>query len=166
MGNYSKDKDYTSFFNANIDRDDFDCPICGKSCKISDAYLEEFELTREFTTYPRPGYNVTKCAYRLCPKCGWRKDATLNIPLKLLKIFGILAIVSIIIGSIINFNKIGVYVLGGWLMIGTPLYILIWLIPNLLFWRTHKKWDFDYALPRNAIEWNPRYKGKAPDTPK
>ena len=166
MGNYSKDKDYSQYFNANKNRKDFECPICGKSCKISDAFLEEFELTREFTTYPRPGYNITKCAYRLCPKCGSHKEATWDIPIKLLKIFGILAAISIIIGCLMGFDKYGSYVLGFWLVIGTPLYILIWLIPNLLFWRTHKKWDFDYALPRNAIEWNPRYKGKSPASPK
>ena len=81
-------------------------------------------------------------------------DATLDIPRRIFIVAIILAIVSITVTSVIDFNHIGSYVLGFWLLIGTPAYILVWLIIFIMFWKQNRKIDFDDALSKNAIEWN------------
>lgn len=58
MGKYNPDKNYDKerFFNAQ--RKEFECPCCGKTFPLSEAELEKFELYRELTLHPSPGYIV------------------------------------------------------------------------------------------------------------
>ena len=154
MADFSKSKDYSQIIDQNAVRDEFVCPCCGKSIPVTSSAYEEFELYRERVFSPRIGYNIYKAAYRVCPKCKWKLNATLGIPRRIFIIAIILSILSIIITSIIDFNNIGVYVIGFWLFIATPLNLLVWLLMFVLFWKQNKKIDFDKALNNNAVEWN------------
>lgn len=160
MAQYSKDKNYDDIKFINAQRKEFECPCCGKHILISDAELEKFELSREFTLFPTSGYIVHYGGYRLCKKCHRRRERSFDIPLKIGKYGLILAVISIIVASVIDWVKYGSMMLGFWLLIATPLWILAWLIPNLIWFKasSFRTFDFDKNLSKNAVDWNPRFK--------
>ena len=160
MGKYSSQKNYDHLISLNALRKDFECPCCGKHFLISEAQLEKFEISREMTFYPKLGYIIHYGGYRLCKKCHRRREMSLNIPLNIGKYGLILAVVSIIVTSIIDFDKYGSIMLGFWLLSATPLWFLAWLIPNLIWLKasTFRTFDFDKNLSKNAVDWNPRFK--------
>ena len=159
MGNYIKDKDYSYQISQNLMRDDYNCPCCNNVHKLSDSKLEKFEIDREFTMRPKIGYLVRYGAFRICPKCDKRRTRTVMIPIYFIKIYAILAVVTSIIACLINFDKYGTITIGFWLGAATPLWILVWLIPNLIWLKasTFRKLDFDKCLEKNAVDWNPQY---------
>lgn len=154
MADFSRNKDYSYLLASNANKKDFMCPYCKKSFPLDSTSYSDFELYREHVFSPKIGYRIYKAAYRICPKCKWKMEATLDIPRRIFIVAIILAIVSITVTSIIDFNHVGLYVLGFWLLIGTPAYILVWLIIFMMFWKQNRKIDFDDALSKNAIEWN------------
>ncbi len=162
MGKFIKEKDYSFEIQRNAFRKEFICPCCKKSIPLNEAKLEKFELDRELVIRPKPGYLVRYGAYRLCPKCERRRDLTFMIPFRFLKIYVILAVITSIIACIIDFDHYGSVVVGFWLAAALPLWIIIWLIPNLIWWRasTFRKFDFDKCLEKNAIDWNPQFNPK------
>ena len=87
MAKYSHDKDYTNQISLNIQRDDFNCPCCGKPYPITEAELEKFELSREFVLQRGFRYLVRYGGYRICRKCLRRRDLTFQIPFAFLKIY-------------------------------------------------------------------------------
>lgn len=160
MAKYSPDKDYSNQMRQNIQRDDFNCPCCGKLHPISEAELEKFELSREYVFQPGCGYLVRYGGYRICRRCQRKRDLTFQIPFTFLKIYAVLAVVTSIIACAIDFDKYGTVTIGLWLAAATPLWILIWIIPNLIWFKssTFRKFDFDKCLSQNVIDWNPKFK--------
>lgn len=162
MAKYTPEKDYTNQMNLNIQRDDFDCPCCGKRFPITEAELEKFELSREFVFQRKFGYLIHYGGYRICGKCWRRRDLTFKIPFVFLKIYAVLAVLTSIIACAIDLDKYGMVTIGFWLAAALPLWILVWLIPNLLWFNTSsfRKLDFDKCLSKNAIDWNPIFKNR------
>ncbi|MYM12196.1 hypothetical protein [Muribaculum intestinale] len=162
MAKYSHDKDYTNQISLNIQRDDFNCPCCGKPYPITEAELEKFELSREFVLQRGFRYLVRYGGYRICRKCLRRRDLTFQIPFAFLKIYAVLAVVTSIIACAIDLDKYGMVTIGFWLAAALPLWILVWLIPNLLWFKasSFRKFDFDKCLSKNAVDWNPRFKNE------
>ena len=160
MAKYSPDKDYIIQMSLNIQRNDFNCPCCGKLQPITEAELEKFELSREFVFQRKMGYLVRYGGYRLCRKCWHKRDLTLMIPLVFLKIYAILAVLTSIIACVIDLDKYGMVTIGFWLAAALPLWILVWLIPNLIWFKasSFRNLDFDNCLSKNAVDWNPKFK--------
>ena len=158
MAKYNAEKNYDKERTLNSQRKDFECPCCGKHYPLSEAELEKFELYRKITLRPSPGYLVYYGGYRLCPKCYRRRDWSITLPFTILKYGVIIAIISIIVAFIIDSEKYGLVILGGWLAIGTPLFILSFIIPYTVFHKYSKSFDFDKNLKKNAVDWNPKFK--------
>lgn len=160
MAKYSKEANYADKVAANIVRDDYNCPCCGRKYKLSDCKLEKVELFRETVVFPRLGTMITYAGYRMCPKCFYRRELTFKLPFRLGIIFVIIAVISTVAAFCINPDKYGLSTLGLWMLIATPLWIICWLVPNLIFWRasTFRNIDFDKALDNNAVDWHPHFK--------
>lgn len=157
MGKYSKEKNYDKEKFLNAQRKDFECPCCGKTFPLSEAKLEKFELSRELTLHPSAGSLVHYGGYRICKKCYRRRDWSIMLPFTILKYGIIIAIISIIAAFLIDSDKYGLATLGGWLAIGTPLFILSFIIPHTIFHKYSKTFDFDKNLKKNAVDWHPRF---------
>ena len=59
-------------------------------------------------------------------------------------------------------DKYGMVTIGFWLAAALPLWILVWLIPNLIWFKasSFRKLDFDKCLSKNAVDWNPKFKNE------
>lgn len=157
MGKYNPDNSYEKEQSINALRKDFVCPCCGKSFLLSDAILEKIELSREYTLHPSPGYIIRYGGYRICEKCHRRRAWTTMRPITIIKYSALLAILSIVIAFIIDADKYGFTVLGLWMIIATPLTILSFVIPHIVFYKYIKSFDFDKNLSNNAVDWFPRF---------
>lgn len=157
MGKYNPDNSYEKEQSINSLRKDFVCPCCGKNFLLYEARLEKFELSREYTLHPSPGYLIRYGAYRICENCHRRRELATMLPITIIKYSALLAILSTVIAFIIDADKYGFTVLGLWMIIATPLTILSFVIPYTLFHKYTKSFDFDKSLSYNAVDWFPRF---------
>lgn len=134
---YKTDKDYRAKKNENKGIWFFTTKEYQADKKV---FFVEHEYQADLKVY------FTDKEYR----AGWKKT----------KIYAILAVVTSIIACSIDFDKYGTVTIGLWLAAATPLWILVWIIPNLIWFKssTFRSFDFDQCLSKNAVDWNPKFK--------
>lgn len=133
MGKYSKEKNYDNLIAFNVTRKEYKCPCCGKTYLLANCKLEKFELFRELVFNRRVETHIRYAGYRLCPKCFKRRELTFTIPLRVGVILLILAVITSVIAFCIDPHKYGLTTLGFWLAFATPIWIILWMVPNIIY---------------------------------
>ena len=162
MGKYSKEKNYDKERAMNAQRKDFECPCCGKNIPLSEAKLEKFELYREYTFFPKPGYLVHYGGYRICKTCLRKRNFLEDLPFKIIKYGFIIALIATLVALIIDYKEYGLMTYGFWSILlcstfGAVLVILPFVIVYTIFYKYTKSFDFDRNLKKNAVDWFPQF---------